>query len=159
MCGIKQILSPELLQCIRKSTPVISKLPLKWSGQVFMFAKQHCPYSQRAWKEIKKYIDVKEDSNRVTIIDGNAGNYLCSKTFNPLAVQDDQLSTFLDVWNEIKAEERRTYPDIYYGANTWQRIGGCDDLLNAVTVLDTGDLLHLLPRLIQTNNQLNELKL
>ena len=159
MCGIQQIICNELLQCIKTAAPVMTKLPSTWSGQVFMIAKQQCPYSQRAWKEIQKHIDVKKNSDRVTIIDGNAGNYLCCKSFKPLEPKDEQLSTFLKVWNDIKQEEMRTYPDIYYFNNNWHRVGGCTELLQAVTVLHTDDLLHLLPKLDQTSNQLDLLKL
>lgn len=159
MCGIQQIVCNEILQCIKTATPMMSKLPPTWSGQVFMIAKQRCPYSQRAWKEIQKHIDVKKNSDRVTIIDGNAGNYLCCKSFTPLEAKDEQLSTFLNVWNDIKENEMRTYPDIYYRTDKWHRVGGCTELLQAVTVLHTDDLLHLLPKLGQTNNRPDLLKL
>jgi glutaredoxin len=113
----------------------------------FMYAKQGCGYSKRAYREISGRL---KDPTRFTIVDPLKKGYLCSATWelktkdheDVNAEEKKQLEELVSLWDGT-----RTYPDIYvHDHPQWKWIGGCDDLERALMTLSNpgSDLLRSL---------------
>ena len=146
MCGKDIHMMQKLLTVIANRGPEIKSVLLNRESRVFMIAADYCGYSKKAWNCIKTKIN----SDNFTIVDGEKGHYLCSKTFEvKKEFDDDNLAEILKLWGPIKSQGA-TYPDIYIHKHPeWYRIGGCDDL-QASLMTPNSDLLHLLPQVVNT---------
>ena len=144
MCGLTIHMLANLKKVIENRGPVTKTLNLTKNVKIFMYAREKCPYSRKAWGILKGHVE----SDNFTIIDAQQNHYLCSKSFKPKPELDnDVLKELLRLWKPIH-DQGGTYPDIYvHNHPQWYRVGGCDDLQACITVphILSNDLLHLLP--------------
>lgn len=144
MCGVTIHMLPKLKTVIKAGKPKLLSFTLNPADRIFMYAKEHCPFSRQAWNLLKSH----GKADNFTIVDGDKKHYLCSKTFvvKP-ELDNDVLKDLLNLWGPLK-QQGSTYPDIYIHKHPeWYHVGGFDDLQKAFTLpnIDLGDLLHLLP--------------
>lgn len=146
MCGKDIHMMQKLLTVVANRGPLLKSVVLNRESRVFMIAADYCPYSKKAWNIIR----TKVNSDNFTIVDGEKGHYLCSKTFSvKKEFDDDNLAEILKLWRPIKTQGA-TYPDIYVHEHPeWYRVGGCDNLQSSLTIQHS-DLLYLLPQVVNT---------
>ena len=78
MCGLTVHMFANLKQVIPKQTPRSTTIKFSENAKYFMYAKQGCGYSKRAYREISGRL---KDPARFTIVDPLKKGYLCSATW------------------------------------------------------------------------------
>lgn len=139
MCGTSLHMLDGLLIVITQQTPKINKVLIDRSSRVFMYAKRDCGYSKKAYRLLKR---LKINLDNLTVVDPLKKKYICSKKWEYVDTQDEELKKVIDLWNPGE----RTFPDIYVHEHPqWKYVGGCDNLVSATASNTGSDLMHLLP--------------
>jgi hypothetical protein len=147
---------------------------LDMNPRFFMYAKNGCRHSERAFNYIKQVLlkdvydnnkDLTDNEAYFTVVDVQNKQYICTdedkfgtfvtldKTNANIDDYNNQLEESLNIWSEKeklyeKGNALITKPQVFiHLEHIWYYVGGADDTLALATAVDTpvSDLLHLLP--------------